>query len=291
MPLRDSPPAPSRRIQVGLIGAGIQLSKSPALHMREAALHGLDYSYELFDLAQRGLTPAALPSLLAEAESRGFSGVNVTHPCKQLVLPLLTQLSPDAAAIGAVNTVTFQGGERTGYNTDWSGFYESFERNMPDVPRRKVLLLGAGGAGVAVAHAALKANVRHLFISDIDRQRAEQLCRQLNLRFGEHRASPRTDIDAAMTEVDGLIHATPTGMPHHPGLPINADMLSPRHWVAEIVYVPLATALVTLARRRGCKVLDGGGMAVFQAIGALRLFAGIEPDAQRMTRHFDQLSS
>ena len=88
---------------------------------------------------------------------------------------------------------------------------------------------------------------------------------------------------------DGLVHATPTGMAAHPGLPLPAELLRPELWVADIVYRPLETELVRAARAAGCQVLDGGGMAVFQAVDAFRLFTGIEPDADRMLAHFADL--
>ena len=277
------------KIQVGLIGADIQMSKSPALHEREAGLHGLDYHYELIDLTVRGVSPDHLEDLLLEVERRGFAGVNITHPCKQLVIPHLHELSEDAATLGAVNTVVLRNGKRFGHNTDWSGFYENFARGLPDVTKRHAVLLGAGGAGVAVAHAALKLGIERLSISDRDTHRAEELAAQLNDRFGSVRALAISDVASAMKDADGLIHATPTGMRSHPGLPIDPDLLDARHWVADIVYMPLVTSLLKLARERGCCTLDGGGMTVFQAVGAIRLFSGIEPDPERMRRHFAEI--
>lgn len=278
-----------RKVLVGLIGAGIQTSKSPALHEREGTLQGFDYRYELLDLAERGLSVSALPNLLAEEEARGFSGSNITHPCKQIVLEYLTDLSEDARMLGAVNTVVFKDGRRTGHNTDWYGFYESFRRNLPDVPRRHAVLLGAGGAGVAVAHAAMKLGIEHLSIFDQDASRAERLAKELNSRFSAERALAITDVGKALRTADGLIHATPTGMKNHPGLPIGESWLEPHHWVADIVYMPLKTELLALATRLGCRTLPGGGMTVFQAAAAFKLFSGIEPDAERMTAHFTEL--
>ncbi|OBZ95001.1 shikimate dehydrogenase [Pararhizobium polonicum] len=278
-----------RAVLVGLIGAGIQTSKTPALHEREGALQGFDYRYELLDLAERGLPPSALPDLLAEEEARGFAGSNITHPCKQIVLEYLTDLSEDARMLGAVNTVVFKDGKRTGHNTDWYGFYESFQRNLPDVPRQHAVLLGAGGAGVAVAHAAMKLGIEHLSIFDQDVSRAERLADDLNSRFSTGRALAVTDVGKAMRSANGLIHATPTGMKDHPGLPIEASWLEPRHWVADIVYMPLTTELLALATRLGCRTLPGGGMTVFQAAAAFKLFSGVEPDAARMTDHFTEL--
>lgn len=277
-------------VRVGLIGADIQLSKSPALHEHEAVYHGIELSYELVDIAERGVSPEALPKLLDEVESRGFAGVNITHPLKQSVLAFLTDLSADAGALGAVNTVVLGGGRRTGHNTDWYGFYENFETGLPDVARRHALLLGAGGAGVAVAHAALKLGIDRLSVSDIDHARATKLVDDLNARFGARRAAATRDIAEAMRDADGLIHATPTGMHRYPGLPLDQALIEPRHWVADIVYMPLVTPLLALARERGCRTLDGAGMVTYQAAGAFRLFTGIRPDAERMRAHFAELA-
>jgi shikimate dehydrogenase len=279
----------TKSFKVGLIGADIQLSKSPALHMREGAAHGLDYSYELVDVVARKLPESALPDLLNELDSRGFAGTNITHPFKQAVLPHLHELSDDARMLGAVNTVVFKDGRRIGHNTDWYGFYESFMRGLPDAKRDRALLVGAGGAGVAVAHAALKLGITHLDICDRDFSRAEHLAAELNARFGEGHAFAVKDPADSLPFADGLIHATPMGMPAHPGMPVKADLLEQRHWVADIVYMPLVTELLATAAQKGCRTLPGGGMTVFQAVGAFRLFCGREPDAERMTAHFTEI--
>jgi shikimate dehydrogenase len=276
-------------LKVGLVGADIQLSKTPPMHIREGAAHGIDYSYELFDIHTRELPESALPALLDEAEKRGFAGVNITHPFKQLVIPHLHALSDDAQMLGAVNTVVFRDGKRTGHNTDWYGFYESFKRGLPNANRDRALLIGAGGAGVAVAHAALKLDIAHLDIFDQDLNRAKQLAEKLNERFGNIRAFAVDDPAQSLPHADGLIHATPVGMPAHPGIPVPEALLETRHWVADIVYMPLMTALLAAATQKGCKTLPGGGMAVFQAVGAFRLFSGQEPDPVRMSAHFSEL--
>jgi shikimate dehydrogenase len=278
-----------KTVRVGLIGADIQASKSPALHEREARLHGLDYTYTLVDMTLRETGVEGLPALLDEVEANGFAGVNITFPAKQAVLPHLTELSDEATALGAVNTVVFRNGKRIGHNTDWYGFHENFRQGLPDAKRDRALLLGAGGAGAAVAHAALSLGIGHLMIADQDAGRAESLARSLHEQFAPGRASATSDIAAAMKAADGLIHATPTGMRNHPGIPLEGSLIESRHWVADIVYMPLVTPLLAVARDHGCRTLDGGGMVVYQAAGALRLFAGIEPDAGRMRRHFSEL--
>ena len=276
------PAAAPRSVLVGLIGSGIQASRTPAMHEREGVAHGLSYVYKIIDLETLGLTADALPELVTAARRFGFAGLNITHPCKQAVIPLLDGLSPDARALGAVNTVVFgRDGRAVGHNTDWSGFAEGFRRGLPDARLERVVQLGAGGAGAAVAHAALTLGTKQLMIFDIDPRRSTELAKNLGPR-----ASAPGDLAAAMAAADGLIHCTPTGMAKLPGMPLDGKLLQARHWVAEIVYFPMETELLRVARTKGCRTLDGGGMAVFQAVGAFRLFTGIEPDAERMMRHF-----
>lgn len=279
-----------KKLLLGLIGAGIQRSLSPALQEEEARHHGLRMHYQLIDLDPLGLGVDSLPELLTGAKRLGFCGLNITYPCKQAVVPLLGALSDEARALNAVNTVVMRNGTLTGHNTDCSGFTEAFRRGLPDVAMDRVVQLGAGGAGAAVAYAALALGARELTVFDRESARSEELAASLALRFGEARVRAGTDLAAAMAEADGLIHATPTGMAKLPGMPLPAALLEPRHWVSEIVYFPLETELLRAAHARGCRTLDGGGMAVFQAVGAFRLFTGVEPDAERMLRHFRSLS-
>jgi shikimate dehydrogenase len=287
--MNDAEPlmTPLRSVLVGLIGAGIQASSSPAMHEREGAAQGLAYIYRLIDLDVLGLSTETLPELLASANRFGFAGLNITHPCKQAVIPLLDELSSDARAIGAVNTVVFEAdGGTVGHNTDWYGFAESFRRELADAPHGRVAQLGAGGAGSAVAHALLTLGVGELSITDIDQGRAARLAAELCGRFGAGRAIASTDPERSIGTTDGLVNTTPVGMVGHPGMPVPRDLLRPDLWVADVVYFPLETELLRAARAIGCRTMTGGTMAVFQAVGAFRLFAGIEPDADRMIAHF-----
>ena len=286
----SSQPGRNGRIQVGLIGSGIQASLSPALHMREGAEQGLEYQYELFDLDRITGGTLALSSLLESAQARAFAGVNVTHPCKQTVLPLLDELSDDARMLRAVNTVVFSNGRRIGHNTDWWGFAESFRRGLSGVSVNHVVQLGAGGAGAAVGYAMLKLGAGCLEVFDLDAGRMNALVTTLSELFPSQRVQPVRDLRSSMSDADGLVHATTTGMLKNPGLALPIELLAARHWVVEIVYFPLETELLQAARAIGCRTLDGGGMAVFQAVDAFRLFTGISPDANRMARHFDVLA-
>ncbi|MFI5569346.1 shikimate dehydrogenase [Streptomyces sp. NPDC051740] len=280
---------------VGLIGSGIGPSLSPALHEREADRQGLRYLYRLLDLDTTGVPPEAVGELLRAARLLGFDGLNITHPCKRLVVEHLDALDPRAEALGAVNTVVFEGGRAVGHNTDVTGFAAAFARGLPDVPLERVVQLGAGGAGAAVAHAALTLGAERVTVVDALPGRAAELAAALNRSFGPGRAAaaPPDRLPELLGAADGrggLVHATPTGMAAHPGLPLPAGLLHPGLWVAEVVYRPLETELLRTARAAGCATLDGGGMAAFQAADAFRLFTGREPDSARMLADLTELT-
>ena len=281
-------PHPSSYL-IGLIGSGIGGSLSPAMHEQEGRALGLQYVYRRIDLQALQLDPSALPDLLVAAERMGFNGLNVTYPCKQTIIPLLDTLSDDARALGAVNTVLLKDGKRIGHNTDWSGFAAAFRRGLPGASLDRIVQLGAGGAGAAVAHAAMTLGARELRVFDVESSRAAALAADLQARFPAARVSAGGELAAAMREATGLIHATPTGMAKHPGLPLPAELLHKDLWVAEVVYFPLQTELLKTAAARGCRTLSGGGMAVYQAVDAFRLFTGLEPNPERMFEHFQSL--
>ncbi|MBC3363035.1 shikimate dehydrogenase [Pseudomonas sp. SWRI154] len=277
-------------VLAGLIGAGIQASRTPALHEHEGDAQGMRYLYRLIDLDALKLESGALPDLLIAAERMSFTGLNITFPCKQAIIPLLDELSPEASGIGAVNTVVLKNGKRIGHNTDCLGFAEGFRRGLGDVSRRHVVQMGAGGAGAAVAHALLAEGVGTLSIFDVEASRAEALANNLNQQFGAGRARAGQDLTSAMVEADGLVNTTPMGMAKLPGMPVPVELLRSELWVAEIVYFPLETELLRNARALGCRTLDGGTMAVFQAVKAFELFSGVAPDAQRMLAHFQSMN-
>ncbi|MGY8706754.1 shikimate dehydrogenase [Bradyrhizobium sp. 18BD] len=269
---------PKPSFLVGLIGSGIAASRTPPMHEAAADAAGIRYLYKKIDLAELKLGVEALPELLTAAKRMGFDGLNVTHPCKQAILPLLDELSPDAEALGAVNTVVIRNGRMTGHNTDWFGFAENFRRNMQGASLGRVVQFGAGGAGSAVAFALMKLGVQELTIIDVDFAKAQSLVDSLSPRFAEGRLRAGHDVAVAVAAADGIVNATPIGMDKYPGTALPMALLRPDLWVAEIVYFPLETALLRAARALGCRTVDGGGMAIFQGTEAFRLFTGVSPD-------------
>ncbi|MBO1268164.1 shikimate dehydrogenase [Arthrobacter cavernae] len=278
-------------VLVGLIGEGVTPSLTPPMHEREADVQGLRFLYRPIDLLELALPAAAVGDLLLAARQLGFNGLNITHPCKQLVLDHLHEISDDARRLGAVNTVLIRDGRFIGHNTDFSGFGSAFAAGLPGAALDRVVQLGAGGAGSAVAYALLTAGVKALDLVDMDPARCAERAAELAGLFPGATVTARTtaELPQLMPLADGLVHCTPVGMAAHPGLPLDIALVEPRHWVADIVYRPIETELVRGARVKGCRVLDGGRMAVGQAADAFRLFTGRDADPDRMRAHFLEL--
>jgi shikimate dehydrogenase len=273
-------------LRTGLVGRAIKASRSPWLHEQEARAQGLELTYELFDFTERGLGDDELEPLLREIAAQGYLGVNVTYPFKQAVLPLLDDLADCARSVGAVNTVAMRDGRLIGYNTDKTGFEESLAEGLPNAELDRVLQLGAGGAGAAVANALLSLGAKQLEIADVDMARAKLLADRLNHEHGSDRVIACDLASLNTVDVQGIVNTTPMGMAANPEPAIDPALVKPFHWVADIVYFPLETELLRLARAKGCRTLDGSGMVVGQAARAFRIFTDHAADKARMVESF-----
>lgn len=276
---------------VGLIGSGVTESLTPLMHERVADELGIRYLYRPIDLTVIGRPASDVGALLREGRDVGYTAFNITHPCKQIVLDHLDELSDAAHRLKAVNTVLVSDGRLTGHNTDHSGFLWGLEQGLAGAPMEKIVQLGAGGAGTAVSYALLSAGAHSLQIMDVDDSKAEGLATTMTQFFPgrEITAIPAASLPTALAKADGLVNTTPIGMHLHPGLPLDEALVHSGLWVADIVYRPLETELLRLAVQRGCRVLDGGYMAVGQAVDTLQLITGVAPDFARLRAHFVDL--
>lgn len=283
--------AGSEMIRTGLVGREILASRSPWIHEQEARAQGLPLRYELFDFTARAMADAALGDLLNALQQQGFAGVNVTHPFKQQVVPLLDGLAPAAASVGAVNTVRLLDGRKIGHNTDVTGFAESVRTGLAGASLAHVVQFGAGGAGSATATALLTLGTQRLTLVDSDEARRQALAERLLAAFPLAEVRTCAVADASLSDAQGVVNATPVGMAAHPGTPFDVAALHDGLWVADIVYFPLETALLREAKARGLRVLDGKGMAVFQAADAFDIFTGAHADRARMLTSFDEFGA
>lgn len=267
-------------LNLGLIGDGIAASRAPRLHDLAGRLLGLAIRYERFDLAAPGAPD--FETALFRAGAEGLAGVNVTHPYKARVLRRIARPDPDAARLGAVNTVLFRDGRaNTGHNTDFSGFIAAWRHTFGDNPPGRVLLLGAGGVGRAIAAGLIRLGAREVRIVDLRPGAAALLCRALDDGSGILRALPGLADDP--DGIDGLVNATPIGMHDRPGLPLPADSPIRPAWVFDAVYTPHDTGFLAWAADRGARCLSGQELFFYQGLHAVRHFTGrgIEEDALR----------
>jgi shikimate dehydrogenase len=276
-----------RRTLVGLIGANIMGSLSPALHEDAFAAADIRGHYHLMDLDR--LPERRLEDLLAAVKTAGFAGVNVTFPCKQAVMPLLDEVSVEARQIGAVNTVTITPeGHTAGHNTDRGGFRRNFEAVLgrTSVEGKTAVLVGAGGAGRAVAFALMDLGAATVVIHDTVPRQATSLIEDLARHAGGSRVRAAHSLSEEIASAAGVVNATPIGMTGFSGTPVPVDALKAQHWVADVIYTPAETELIKAAKARGARALTGGGMCVHQAVEAFQLFTGLAADVERMHQTF-----
>ncbi|HVD63831.1 MAG TPA: shikimate dehydrogenase [Lapillicoccus sp.] len=275
---------------VGLLGDNIGGSLAKPLQEGEGEAQGLSLAYRLVDATHTGLGLDDTAEVLRWAVRLGFDGLAVTHPFKNAVMGSVDDATPEAQALGASNLVVVHDGQTIAHNTDWVGFAEALRATLPEALGDRMVLLGAGGAGVAVGYGALRYGAAHLDIVDQDADRAAAVAARLGSLVGTHRVAATSDLERALRGAGGLIQATPVGMDAHPGLPVDPRLLRLDHWVADIIYFPLETELVHRARAVGCRVMTGGAMAVHQHAAAFRLLTGRPADIRRMQEHFESLT-
>src|SRR5580658_7865909 len=275
-----------RRMLVGLLGANIQGSMSPALFADAFAAAGIDGYYHLLD-ADR--LPARLPQLYEAIKIAGFIGANVTFPFKQEIIPLLDAVDPSAAQVGAVNTVVFApDGRSSGYNFDRAGWRNSFNEGIESAAAKDatVVQIGAGGAGRAVAFALMDLGVADLVLHDLDRARANALQADLSRLYGPSRCRLAQDLARNIAAAAGVVNATQVGMRGFPGNPVPVAALKVAQWAADVIYTPMQTEFLKAAAAKGARTLNGSGMCVHQAVEAFRQLTGFTPDLARLRRAF-----
>lgn len=266
---------------LGVIGHPIEHSQSPKIHNASFAANGLDYAYVALDVA-----PERLSEAVAGLVALGFEGFNVTMPHKEKIIPLLDALDETAKISGAVNTVAIQDGALRGMNTDGSGFVEACAEAGVDFEGRRVLLLGAGGAGAAVAAAVLGKEARELVIANRTVSRARDLKVKLEgAGFGaEISARSLEGLEDTVTRVNAIVNTTYLGMSEGDPLPAPVESLDSGKIVCDAVYRREGpTELLSRARAVGARVVSGRRMLLYQGVQAQRIWTGTEPNVEVMS--------
>jgi shikimate dehydrogenase len=267
-----------------LIGDGIGPSLTPDIHMIEGKALGLRYNYDRFDTSGS----ERLETALRTARTKGYAGLNITHPHKKAVVTYLDRLEGIASEIKTVNTVIFRDGQAIGWNTDYLGFKVAWAHNIGHVEGQVVHVVGAGGAGLAVVLALLDSGAAKVAISDLNPTNAEALIADVR-GIRPLAILECVDLPSTPDGATAVVNCTPMGMADHPGTAVDPTRYRQHAWVADIVYFPLNTLLVQKARNAGMRVMDGSGMALWQAVEAFQLITGHRPNASRMQDSLQRL--
>ena len=271
-----------QKIRLGLIGDNIAASRAPDLHHAAARLCGIDVEYERLVPRDLGLD---FEDIVARAKADGRRGLNITHPYKERVLPLVKIDDIDVRAIGACNTVLF--GEPTvGLNTDYTGYIDAFKERFGAMSPGTVAMAGSGGAGKAIAFALAKLGATSLVLFDVDPRKSHALAEAIQDRLAVKVAS---SIEEACEGADGLVNCTPLGMVGYGGNAFDRIRIKGRAWICDAVYTPVETEFLKQGRSAGVEILSGYELFLYQGIHAFRLFTGHRVDAGELRRALAEL--
>jgi shikimate dehydrogenase len=258
---------------VALIGYPLGHTVSPAMHNAAFRHLGLDYDYVPLEV-----NPEDLAKALEGLRALHFAGFNVTVPFKEKVLPYLDDITKLAQKIGAVNTVQNQEGKLVGFNTDAPGFLESLREEAGFDPKGKTcLVLGAGGAGKAIATMLAEAHAKSILIYDVLEEKARELAEYLSDNFdSDIQSLPLASIPASLPKTQLLVNSSPIGMlPKVDQSPLPDNIkLHQKLTVYDLVYNPQETKLLKQAKAAGAKAVSGLGMLVRQGALAFTVFTG-----------------
>ncbi len=254
-----------------VIGWPIKHSRSPMIHGFWLHKYGIEGGYE-----KVAVSPDDLPDFLNNLAANGFSGCNVTVPHKEQAFKLAHELHDEARAVQAANTLWLAGGKLHATNTDIYGFMTHLDQSAPgwNAKQRPVALLGAGGAARAILYGLLQRGASDVRIFNRTKERAVKLA-----SFYEKgvRVVDWQNRDEGLEDCGLVVNTTTLGMSGSPPLDLSLNKLPNDSVVADIVYVPLETPLLAAARQKGCRVVDGLGMLLHQAVPGFERWFGVRP--------------
>lgn len=247
----------------GILGWPVEHSLSPLMHNAAFKKLNLNCCYVCFPVS-----PEHLKDAVAAVRALNIAGVNVTVPHKENIIPFLDEVSEEAAFIGAVNTIVNKNNRLVGYNTDGKGFMKSLSESKIFLKNKNVLVIGAGGASRAICF-YLAQKTKSLVLCDIDKSRADQLKADLQ------KINPNVNSIDKITGADNfdiIINSTPLGLGKNDPLPIDKNLIQPRHVVYDLIYKK--TKLLEAASKKRCKTISGLSMLLWQGVFAFEIWIG-----------------
>ena len=263
--------------KLGLIGQSISKSKAPSLHKFLGELCGVSVNYELHVPADT--SEAAFKETLAEIRALGYNGCNVTFPYKQIAVGSSETQNDGVRLVGSTNTLEFKNQAPSAFNTDYTGFILGYKGRLGDLPAGKVLLLGAGGVGRAVAFGVFEVGATEVLVFDPSADSANALAASLNESGFKATVVDKAGLPEAAAAADGIVNCSPIGHYQTPGIPIDPALIAGQKWAFDAVYIPMDTEFLIRANQQGLKIVSGFDLFFYQGVDAFEIFTGIKVDA------------
>ncbi len=267
----------------GIIGYPLTYTLSPTMHNKAFEETGLNYRYLPFIVESKDVKSA-----IEGIRALNIKGINVTMPHKEAVLDLLDEVSKEAEIIGAVNTINNDKGRLTGYNTDGVGFIRSLEEESFDPSGKNAIILGTGGAAKAVAVALAQAGAKSITIVGRSIDKANIIKNRLSHNIEGISVNTLT-FEGNLADIfiigDLIVNATPVGMKESGDLlPVPLELIEKKHFIYDLIYTPLETALIKEARTKGARAANGLGMLLHQAAAAFEIWTGVSAPVEVMRK-------
>lgn len=273
-------------IKLGLIGKNINTSQAPDIHHKLGELFDIPLTYELFDLKDRD--DNYLSELILNIQNKGFAGVNITFPFKETVMQFADKINQSSSYVKSTNTLLFKK-KIIAENTDYTGFLRNYLFHFNDTKPGEILVIGGGGVGRAITFALGSLDVSHIYLLELDNNRASNLIDELRIANINCSLIKVDDLKTIIKQVDGIINCSPIGHHDFPGCPLGELKPKDYHWIFDAVYTPAKTKLIKKGEEAGSKVISGIDLFVFQALNAFLLFTEKQISKDKLTHHVDFL--
>lgn len=268
-----------RKLKLGLLGNGIGKTQSKKLHELMGEIYNCDTSYELMDLSSK--ENVNIKNELQQCQNNGFDGVNVTHPYKIDAFLNITVLKGFPSGLTSVNTVVFKENNINADNTDYLGFMDAYKMQFKEQKPGKVLMLGAGGVGLAIAFGLYKLEASEIIIHDMNEELVNSLVKTLK-DIGCNARTLENSLENEMKDCDGLINATPLGMYQYQGCAFPDAGFLHQKWSFDAVYTPVNTLFLQKCEEHNITTISGFKLFLYQGIEAFKRFSGIDVDAKKI---------
>lgn len=272
-----------RKLKLGLLGNGISKTQSKKLHELIGKIYDIDATYHLMDLSSK--ENANIKEELKRCEDEGFHGVNVTHPYKIEAFKGIKTMAGFPEGLTSVNTVVFKEDGQIADNTDYLGFMQAYKTQFPKEKPGKVLMLGAGGVGLAIAFGLYKLQADEIIIHDMNEELKNSLLETLT-SIGVNARALKGDLVSEMKNADGLINATPLGMFQYPGCAFPDEGFGGQKWSFDAVYTPVNTEFLQKCEANKIVTISGFKLFLYQGIEAFKRFSGIDVDGEKIEKVF-----